>query len=51
MFAFIKLYEISWNENEIDINLLITQFVLRFFLYLPGSSQTDVQANIKSLVS
>ena len=35
-----------WNENKTDINLLITQFVLRFyfFLYLPGSSQTDVPA-------
>ena len=37
---------LDWNENKIDINLLKTQFVLRF-LYLPGSSQTDVPANIK----
>ena len=35
------------NENKIDINLLITQFVLRFFSYLPGSSQTDIPAKIK----
>ena len=27
MFAFIKLYAIfDWNENKIDINMLITQF-------------------------
>ena len=53
MFAFIKLYEISWlNENKIDINLFITQFVMRVFLYLPGSSQTDDPGKYKkSLVS
>ena len=35
------------NENKRDINLLITQFVLSLFLYLPGSSQADVPADIK----
>ena len=37
------------NENKLDINLLITQFVLKkiLLLFLPGSSQTDVPANIK----
>ena len=29
------------NENTIDINLFIIEFVIRFLLYLPGSSQTD----------
>ena len=34
MFAFIKLYEIlDWNENKVDINLLIRQFVLRYFTF------------------
>ena len=28
------MYFLDWNENKIDINLLITQFVLRFFLLL-----------------
>ena len=29
------------NENKLDINLFLTQFVIRFFLFFPGSSQTD----------
>ena len=24
---------LDWNENKIDINLLIIQFVLRFFIF------------------
>ena len=56
MFAFIKLYEISWLKwNYInDINLFITQFVLRFFLFfffLPGSSQTDDPGKYKKVLS
>ena len=31
---------LDWNENKIDINLFITQFVMSFYI-LPGSSQTD----------
>ena len=53
MYAFIKLYDIfDWNENKIDINLFITQFATRFFLYLPGSSHTDDPGKYKkSLIS
>ena len=48
MFAFITFYEISWlNENKIDINLFITQFVTGL-LYLLGSAYTDNPGKYKS---
>ena len=51
MFAFIKLYEISWLKwNKIDINLFITQFVIRV-LYFPGSSKTDDPGKYKKVLS
>ena len=53
MFALLSFMKfLDWNENKIDINLSITQFVIRGFLYLPGSSQTDDPGKYKkSLVS
>ena len=41
----------DWNENKIDINLFITQFEIRFFLYLSGSSQTDDPGKYKKVLS
>ena len=40
-----------WNENKTNINLFITQFVIRFFLYLPGSSQTDDLGKYKNVLN
>ena len=43
---------INWNENKIDINLFITQFVIRLFLYFLDSSHNDDPGKYKkSLVS
>ena len=43
---------LGWNENKMDINLFVKQFVIRTFLYLPGSSQTDDSGKYeKSLMS
>ena len=47
MFAFINLYKISWNENKMDINQLITQFVIRFFYILcddPGKYKKSLMS-------
>ena len=39
------------NKNKIDINLFITLFVIRFFLYWPRSSQTDDLGKYKKVLS
>ena len=50
MFAFISFMKfLDWNENKIDNNLFIAQFVIRLVYICGDPHKPTIPANIKSL--